>query len=36
MLTTVGFFKAFFGFFDFDRTSTIVRLRPFMGTPPAA
>jgi hypothetical protein len=33
MLTAVGFFKTFFGFFDFGRTSTVVRLRAFMGTP---
>jgi hypothetical protein len=33
MLTAVGFLKAFLGFFDFGRTSTVVRLRAFMGTP---
>jgi hypothetical protein len=34
MLTAVGFFKAFFDFFDFGRTSTLVRLCAFMGSPP--
>jgi hypothetical protein len=33
MLTAVGFFKAFFDFFDFGRTSTVVRLCAFMGSP---
>jgi len=33
MLTTAGFFKAFLDFFDFGRTSTVVRLRAFMGSP---
>jgi hypothetical protein len=33
MLTSEGFFKAFFGFFDFGRTSTVVRLCAFMGSP---
>jgi hypothetical protein len=35
MLTAVGFFKAFFGFFDFGRTSTVVRLCAFMCRPPS-
>ena len=33
MLTAVCFFKAFFGFFDFGRTSTVVRLYAFMCSP---
>src|SRR5205823_13551659 len=33
MLTTVGFFKAFFSFFDFGGTSTVVRLCAFIGSP---
>jgi hypothetical protein len=33
MLTAVGFFKAFLGFFDFGRTSTVVRLCAFIGSP---
>ena len=35
MLTALGFFKAFFCFFDFGRTSTLVRLCAFMGSPPS-
>ena len=33
MLAAVGFFKVFFGFFDFGETSTVGRLCAFMGTP---
>ena len=33
MLTAGSFFKVFFGFFDFGRTSTAVRLCAFMSTP---